>query len=98
MKICDKCGTSKRTAVGYNGKRLITINIRKIMLPYSKPNVYTYKRYELCVECWKKYEKYLKRFFKKEKLRTPPITKEIMATLLPIILQSQIGTAKVKKK
>ena len=94
MKICDKCGTSKRTAVGYKGKRLITVNIRE---GFPKRNVYTYKRYELCVKCWKKYDKYLKRFFKKEKLRTPPITKEIMGTLLSIISQNQIGTAKVKK-
>jgi hypothetical protein len=64
MKICDKCGTSKRTAVGYNGKRLITINIRE---GFPKRNAYTYKRFELCVKCWKKYEKYLKRFFVKKK-------------------------------
>ena len=84
MKICDKCGTSKRTAVGYNGKRLITINIRE---GFPKRNVYTYKRDEICVKCWKKYEKYLKRLFKKEKQHKPPISKVMMATLLPLLLQ-----------
>ena len=87
MKICDKCGTTKRNEVGYNGKRLLKVNIRKIMLPYSKPNVYTYERFELCVKCWVKYEKYLKRFFKKEKLYKPPISKLMMATLLPLLFQ-----------
>ena len=84
MKICDKCGTSKRTAVGYNGKRLITINIRE---GFPKRNVYTYKRYELCVKCWKKYEKYLKRFFVKKK-----------KTVLPYAIVKQFGIIARRQK
>ena len=88
MKICDKCGTSKRTDVGYNGKRLLKINIRKIMLPYSKPNAYTYQRFELCVKCWIKYEKYLKGFFVKKKKDVFPYP--IAKQLLPLFLAREL--------